>query len=604
MKSFDNFSAELLLLILSFVSALDNYKIAVSRRLVYLIDELHRLRPELVVSSSASGGNPDGIVARALSKLSSRPNIMFAFYTGSTPRKDWVAAVEMQMPKDTVVLAARSRCIQTNTVDEVSSKEDLSIMVGSFPEAKICPFSISSSTTSKVPYHLQIESELLKLTPPGDDHQSYWKVFTIYVSGEGAHYVDDCIQELQKLHPNASIIGGICEGGDVRMSNTTTNVAEGSERKTENDEFEVEFEEDCPKSEEEKINNMSVRQLKGYIIKHHKDGSRALLGVTEKNELRAIGLVASGTNLIENKRLQKYNKLKKASLKESTIISCSSGVFGVALGGNVPLRSIVSRGVRSVLRDNETYKIHKSNVVKPGDEKFPYHSKPGDGMKSQNIISSICCDNGSAADSTTTMSGPEFLYSCAIDRGFDPHYIGVRQTNEDGYTLHQVHRGTLVGDSIIVEKSDDQVNNELDGSDIDLFQLDGPSCIVDLDRTLIRLKEQLVGEQLLGALMFSCGGRGPSKRGMMGEEMMDATHFNNHFNLPCLGFYAGGEIGPMAKADNKNVFQKGKVALQGFTVVFGVFVVPILDTKYLKLDDSEENCNFHLKKKLKKTSHQ
>jgi hypothetical protein len=29
---------------------------------------------------------------------------------------------------------------------------------------------------------------------------------------------------------------------------------------------------------------------------------------------------------------------------------------------------------------------------------------------------------------------------------------------------------------------------------------------------------------------------------------MDASHLEAHFpNLPCLGFYAGGEIGPMAK---------------------------------------------------------
>jgi hypothetical protein len=131
--------------------------------------------------------------------------------------------------------------------------------------------------------------------------------------------------------------------------------------------------------------------------------------------------------------------------------------------------------------------------------------------------------------------------------------------------LHQVHRGMLVHDSIVLESNEDEqaIDNSgaagsvgsglvesLNGADIDMFKLDGPSCIADLDRTLMRLSEQLVNEQLLGALMFSCGGRGPSKRGMMGEEMMDANHFNHHFDLPCLGFYAGGEIGPMVSQND------------------------------------------------------
>lgn len=56
-----------------------------------------------------------------------------------------------------------------------------------------------------------------------------------------------------------------------------------------------------------------------------------------------------------------------------------------------------------------------------------------------------------------------------------------------------------------------------------------------------------------------------------------------------------------AKAGNTNVFQQGKVALQGFTVVFGVFVVPIpTATKYLRLDDSDQNCRQHMSRKLER----
>ena len=51
------------------------------------------------------------------------------------------------------------------------------------------------------------------------------------------------------------------------------------------------------------------------------------------------------------------------------------------------------------------------------------------------------------------------------------------------------------------------------------------------------------------------------------------------WQLPLVGLWAGGEIGPEAIADLEGgVLRSGdtamKTALQGFTAVFGVFVVP------------------------------
>jgi len=41
---------------------------------------------------------------------------------------------------------------------------------------------------------------------------------------------------------------------------------------------------------------------------------------------------------------------------------------------------------------------------------------------------------------------------------------------------------------------------------------------------------------------------------------------------------AGGEIGPKALAGNETcVFQKGNAAIQGFTTVFVLFIVPKID---------------------------
>ena len=122
-----------------------------------------------------------------------------------------------------------------------------------------------------------------------------------------------------------------------------------------------------------------------------------------------------------------------------------------------------------------------------------------------------------------------------------------------------------------------------------------------LKATLKSLKKQFENRKI--SIVFGCGGnRDKIKRSMMGKEMADASSFEETFpGLPCLGFYAGGEIGPMAKADNNNVFQQGQAALQGFTVVFGVFVVPIpTDTKHMRLDDSPENCLNHMRRKFMK----
>ena len=62
-------------------------------------------------------------------------------------------------------------------------------------------------------------------------------------------------------------------------------------------------------------------------------------------------------------------------------------------------------------------------------------------------------------------------------------------------------------------------------------------------------------EELMGALMFSCSGRGPETSSLISVPMLDATRFHAKFpDLPLTGFYAGGEIGPMAMADSEGAF--------------------------------------------------
>jgi small ligand-binding sensory domain FIST len=113
--------------------------------------------------------------------------------------------------------------------------------------------------------------------------------------------------------------------------------------------------------------------------------------------------------------------------------------------------------------------------------------------------------------------------------------------------------------------------------EIDFFELDGQACLEDMDLAVSTLKEQTTSanELVLCALMISCNGRGPVSPFMDDETMADARRFNNLFpEVPCLGFYAGGEIGPLARArrNGHNVYRQGSVAFQGvsnFNFFFG-----------------------------------
>lgn len=98
--------------------------------------------------------------------------------------------------------------------------------------------------------------------------------------------------------------------------------------------------------------------------------------------------------------------------------------------------------------------------------------------------------------------------------------------------------------------------------------------------------------------MISCNGRGP-EQSMLEEEMADARRFARAFpGVPCIGFYAGGEIGPEARARKLDPFNTGKACIQGFTAVFGVFIVPERSEKFEVLDDMPETVRNFLRYRL------
>lgn len=108
------------------------------------------------------------------------------------------------------------------------------------------------------------------------------------------------------------------------------------------------------------------------------------------------------------------------------------------------------------------------------------------------------------------------------------------------------------------------------------FQLSPQACKVDLEQLLgyVRSQCEQEGEEVLGSVMFTCGGRNGR---FFGEDCADAKRFQEAFpSVPLVGFWAGGEIGPqaLAEAAPNEATRTGNAAFQGFTAVFGIFRAP------------------------------
>mmetsp|Transcript_59350 Transcript_59350/g.165722 ORF Transcript_59350/g.165722 Transcript_59350/m.165722 type:complete len:497 (-) Transcript_59350:96-1586(-) len=115
--------------------------------------------------------------------------------------------------------------------------------------------------------------------------------------------------------------------------------------------------------------------------------------------------------------------------------------------------------------------------------------------------------------------------------------------------------------------------------------------VEEVRRKMRRAQDMTMAEErrVLGALLFTCNGRG---RQTFQREANDALLFQAQFpNAQLLGHYAGGEIGPkvrrcssqnqrartdsdVAANDDDSAFLRGNAELQGFTAVFGFFLVP------------------------------
>lgn len=104
------------------------------------------------------------------------------------------------------------------------------------------------------------------------------------------------------------------------------------------------------------------------------------------------------------------------------------------------------------------------------------------------------------------------------------------------------------------------------------------TTVADARRKMRLAQERAVAEEkrILGALLFTCDG--PIVEALcrlVGQDANDARLFQAEFpTAPLLGHYAGGEVGPEVTENEQTAFLRGNACLQGFTAVFGIFLVP------------------------------
>ena len=209
----------------------------------------------------------------------------------------------------------------------------------------------------------------------------------------------------------------------------------------------------------------------------------------------------------------------------------SSGLVGVAMSGNVDVRTIVAQGCRPV---GEACRITRAE----GHVLFELDDKPALARMQEIIASLNETDKLLAQDSlhlgvvispmvADPLPGDFLIRNFA---GIDPNTGAV-----------------AIGESL------------RDGQLVQLHVRDAKTSSEDLDLLLDRLLRDATAEQARGALLFSCLGRGVH---LYGRPDHDTQRFQAKLGMiPLGGFFCNGEIGPVS----------GSTHLHGFTSSFGIF---------------------------------
>ena len=585
----DDLNSDLILHIAQYVSVLDAAKwMQTSKRYYYLVHHLRRVMgPEMVASASSTP------VATALAELRQSPTLALCCSTEQSTFNEHVA---FQLPPSAIVVGAVAQSIQTCKDGEVEATSPANLLLGHLgSEASIQPFVWEAQGQEGMQWSGAMENEVKETFNPDNEggsntNANNYEVFILYGCGAGCGVLEEFIQCVQSLHPHAALVGGICSSGYCSKPVDRQQMDKGV------------------------LSSKRVAVLKDMFKKM--GGSPSVLAtLTEKQ------------TLVEHvhELLQKHPFIVEPHLEDA--------VFGVALRGNVPIRSAVSRGVKTLTPPDTTLVVHETRLLGPTISHEFQQQQQEEELNPLNrtvqpafhvidslvekgtdtpwdFMSFLARHGGEGIDFCgvrrrkpgTTMTDDEAFYEetfelYALDMHGDKLKIPINNSDlfsSRAETLAQVAEAQLA--TVNGNVPTNNVNqNDLEQAQVGFFALDGEACLEHVESSMKKLKEQTDtnGENVLAAMMFSCAGRGPMPGWLLTKPMADATAFANAFGneVPCIGFYAGGEIGPLATApapgiQETDLFQRGRAALQGFTAVFALFIAPRVDLRRMEIDDS------------------
>lgn len=260
----------------------------------------------------------------------------------------------------------------------------------------------------------------------------------------------------------------------------------------------------------------------------------------------------------------------------------SGGVVGLALKGDVPLTALVSRGCTPL---SPPLRVRGARVEAAAEGSLAV------GGPSLHIPELVTEAGESVQPVSAAVAAQHKTQGGGVFAGLRPSASG------GGYVLSQLSPSSFdrSAGAMILDLESSLVPplespGRADDYEVRFFALDADECRKDVERLLgyVRQESDARGEQTLGAVLFTCGGRGAR---FFGDNFVDARRFQAcHPGVPLVGFWAGGEIGPqaLAEATPAQATCVGRVALQGFTAVFGIFRAPAAAPKTMLLELEDE----------------
>ncbi|NJO41678.1 MAG: hypothetical protein HC769_20215 [Cyanobacteria bacterium CRU_2_1] len=217
------------------------------------------------------------------------------------------------------------------------------------------------------------------------------------------------------------------------------------------------------------------------------------------------------------------------------------GTVGVALSGKIILEAIVAQGCRPI---GQPYRVVESerNVVMQLEEQ-PTDDAVSCGLTRtplealQSLLQSLNEDDRSLAQRSLFIGVAQSSFKQNLEQGdfLIRNLLGV-----------DPRTGAIaIGDRI------------RSGQRIQFHLRDANTSAADLRTLLERYQKQTQPSSTVGALMFSCMGRG---EGLYNQPDFDSSLFHEFLSVPVSGFFCSGEIGPVGDT----------TFLHGYTSVFGI----------------------------------